>query len=189
MISAEADGVTVDPLEIIAAVYPRGSRAAGLLLAHSRRVRDKALAAARRVAHLKPDTEFIAEAAMLHDIGIIHTAAPGIGCHGAEPYIRHGVIGRDMLEAYGLKRHGLVCERHIGAGISQDDIRRQGLPLPLRDMLPLSLEEIIVCYADAFFSKNGSGTAHTLEDILTELAAYGEDKVQRFRQWHHILGG
>jgi uncharacterized protein len=172
------------PEEIIHDLYPKGSRATDILLAHSCQVRDKALAVARRVAHLKPDTDFIAGAAMLHDIGIYQTSAAGIGCHGDQAYIRHGIIGRNVLEKYGLHRHGLVCERHIGAGISQRDIAVQGLPLPMRDMLPLSIEEQIVCYADAFFSKSNGGCAHTLTEVLASLARFGRDKVERFMQWH-----
>ena len=88
------------------------------------------------------DIEFVEEAAMLHDIGMCRTDAPGIHCHGTEPYILHGILGRKMLDGMGLFRHGRVCERHTGAGITAAEIIAQHLPIdPPRDLLPESLEE------------------------------------------------
>lgn len=179
--------VKTDCDAIIQDIYPQGSPALDILLTHSRQVRDKALHAARQVAHLNPDTAFISEAAMLHDIGMIRTSAPAVGCNGDEPYIRHGIIGRAMLEKYHLPRHGLVCERHIGVGIGQTDIERQGLPLPVRDMLPVTLEETIVCYADAFFSKTNGFEEHPVEKVLADVGRFGPDHVERFLQWHRIF--
>ena len=179
----------IDPEAILYRYYDKGSPLAETLLRHSRQVRDKALATARRVPHLHPDTEFIAAAAMLHDIGIYQTAAPRIGCRGTLPYVAHGVVGRQLLEQCGLPVHALVCERHVGAGITRLDIDNQGLPLPCRDMCPISIEETIICYADKFFSKSNGGTAHPVEAIVSELARYGPDKAERFMSWHRLFGG
>ena len=180
---------TMNCMAIIDAVYGHNPEAADILVVHSRQVKDKALEVAERVAHLNPDTDFIAQAAMLHDIGMIRTHAPAIACHGTDPYIRHGIIGRSMLEAFGLPRHGLVCERHIGAGLLASDIRSQVLPLPVRDMVPQSLEETIICYADAFFSKTDNGREHPLEDVVEELTRFGQDQADRFMGWHRRLNG
>ena len=154
---------------------------------HGQQVAQKALAAAEKVAHLKPDLDFISKAAMLHDIGILHTDSPGFGCHGKYPYICHGYLGRDLLDGIGLTKYGLVSERHIGVGISSSDIRQNKLPLPERDMLPISIEEQIICYADKFFSKNGNGQQQTgaksIERIVKSLELYGQDKADRFRGW------
>ena len=68
---------------------------------------------------------------MLHDIGIIKTRAPAIGCTGDSPYICHGYLGREMLDRFGLDpSYGLVAERHTGAGITLDNILAADLPLP-----------------------------------------------------------
>ena len=75
----------MDPLVIIRKFYTPGTRAYDILIRHSRQVTQKALATARRLPHLKPDLKFIAEAAMLHDIGVFKTHAPDIGCTGNEP--------------------------------------------------------------------------------------------------------
>ena len=88
----------MDPLNILAKFYDRKSKAFEILVAHGRRVACKALGAADSVAHLKPDLEFIFNAAMLHDIGILHTDSPGFGCKGKYPYVCHGYLGREMLD-------------------------------------------------------------------------------------------
>ncbi len=159
---------------------------------HGRLVAEKSLAAAQRVPHLEPDLEFIREAAMLHDIGIFMIDAPELGCIGKHPYIAHGRLGRELLEEMGLRRHALVCERHVGVGISAEDVKTHGLPLPERDMLPVSIEERIICYADKFFSKNGcKGTPRekSIQEILATLASYGEDKMSRFQSWVELFEG
>ena len=179
----------VEPEKILYRYYDHGSSLARTLIGHSRQVREKALETARRVPHLDPDTDFIAQAAMLHDIGIYQTSAARIGCRGSLPYIAHGIAGRQILEECGLHRHALVCERHVGAGITRHDIRSRALPLPDRDMIPVSIEEVIVCYADKFFSKNNHGTMHTVEEVIAELKRYGADKADRFLTWHKLFSG
>ena len=58
-------------------------------MVHSRSVADKAIAIANAHPELIIDKQFVEEAAMLHDIGIFRTNAPGIQCFGTEPYICH----------------------------------------------------------------------------------------------------
>jgi len=179
-----------EALAILSRFYDPVSRAFALLKTHGELVADKALAAAARVGHLQPDLGFIRSAALLHDIGIFLTRCPGLGCHGTEPYVRHGILGRDILDGIGLPCHALVCERHVGAGISADEVRRFDLPLPVRDMLPVSIEEQLVCYADKFFSKNGSGEAceKSVADIVVGLRAHGKEQVARFLGWVERFG-
>ncbi len=177
------------PLEIIEKVYDRRSRAYRILLAHGSLVAKKAVKIARRIPHLNPDIRFIKDAAMLHDIGMIFTASPKLGCHGEHPYVSHGVLGRSLLEDFGMQQHGLVCERHVGVGITREDIRSQRLPLPDRDMLPQTIEEQIICYADKFYSKNGksAGKEKPIKDILKKLHKYGRDKAGRFQSWVNLF--
>lgn len=157
-----------------------------IILVHSRLVASKALQiAGNSPAAATLDLGFIEEAAMLHDIGVSRTYAPGLHCHGTEPYIRHGVLGREILENEGLPRHALVCERHIGVGLTVADIVRQKLPLPLRDMLPSTPEERIVATADLFYSKNRNALTKekSLDQVRLELAKFGGDKVAVFDSW------
>jgi uncharacterized protein len=182
----------MDPLKVIATNCPQGSAAYEILVEHSSLVALKALAVAHNVSHLKPDMDFIYEAAMLHDIGIIMTRTPELGCTGALPYICHGYTGRALLENAGLARHGRVCERHVGVGITMGDILSGNLPIPLRDMTPQTLEEQIICYADKFYSKNGHRhpvLEKSAEEIVLGLSPYGKDKADRFLSWHRQFEG
>ena len=143
----------MDPLLVIDKYYPEDNELKHILLKHSRSVADKALAMARKHPELNLDLQFIEEAAMLHDIGIFQTDAPSIRCFGTHPYIAHGYLGAEILRAEGFPQHALVCERHTGAGLSLQDIIDQQLPVPHREMLPVTLEEQLICFADKFFSK------------------------------------
>ena len=172
----------MDHLTIISKYYAVDSLAYVLLVEHSRMVVKKCLEIAENIKNLNPDIPFLRESAMLHDIGIIFTDAPDIGCYGKRDYICHGYLGRKLLEKEGLPRHALVCERHVGVGLSARDIIDRNLPLPTRDMLPVTLEEKIVCYADKFYSKKADAPcfAKPLGKVRQEIRKYGPDKLQRF---------
>jgi len=180
----------MDPVEIIRQFCPPGSRAFRILIDHGERVSEKALAVARRLARLEPDLEFIRQAALLHDLGMVLTRSPGLGCRGKHPYIRHGVLGAEILETLGYPAHARVCETHVGVGITCGEIRKRGLPLPERDMVPRSLEEQIVCYADKFYSKNGGsgGVEKPVPRILEGLSRLGPGKAEIFSAWLERFG-
>jgi len=176
----------MEPLAVIETYYPRESSLYKLLVAHSCQVARKSLEIARNLAHLAPDLEFIEAAAMLHDIGIFMTRAPSIGCTGEFPYICHGYLGRQLLDDQGLDpAFGLVAERHTGAGITLENIVQANLPLPKRDMVPLSLEEKIICCADKYFSKSPKNRDKimTPQLIMEELAKINPGLAARFAGW------
>ena len=173
----------MDYQAIINKYYPEDNELRHILLVHSRAVADKALAIADRHPELSLDRQFIEEAAMLHDIGIVRCNAPGIQCFGTEPYICHGRIGAEMLRAEGFPRHARVCERHTGAGITRSQIIAQKLPLPQQDFLPETMEEKVICYADKFFSKSHLDEEKTIEQAIASLSKFGEEGVARFREW------
>jgi len=173
------------PLDIIDEYYPPDSKTREILVTHSEAVAKKAIQAAGKVPHLNPDYQFIEEAAMLHDIGIFYTNVPAIGCYGPYPYVSHGYIGRKLLEEKGLNKHALVCERHVGVGLTKDDIIKYNLPVPERSMTPLTIEEKIVCYADKFFSKKieSNGQEQPIETVFKMIEKYGDDQLSRFKEW------
>lgn len=173
----------MDPFTLIDKYYAKGSPLYDILVTHSRRVAEKAQEIACSHPELEADENFLYEAAMLHDIGIYITHAPDIQCFGTRPYICHGTLGSELLKNEGLLRHALVCERHTGAGLSLDDIIRENLPIPHRDMLPVSIEEQIICYADKFYTKSEPDCEKTPEEIRKSLSKYGEASVKRFEQW------
>ena len=163
------------------------SKLKDLLIEHSQSVTQRALQIVFMHPELDIDTDFIEEAAMLHDIGILRCNAPGIFCTGTEPYICHGIIGAEILRTEGYPEHARVCERHTGAGITSEEIASQHLPLPQRDYLPETIEEIIICYADKFFSKSHPEKEKTYEEAQRSLAKFGEAGVERFKKWHDML--
>ena len=172
---------------IIHKYYSNNPELLQILLKHSKAVADKALAIAEAHPELRLDRQFIMEAAMVHDIGIIKTDAPDIQCFGTEPYIRHGVLGAEMLRAEGYPRHARVCERHTGAGLSLKEIEEQRLPLPHEDLLPETLEEKVICYADKFFSKTKLEREKTLAEAERSVAKHGEEGLKRFREMEEIF--
>jgi uncharacterized protein len=179
-----------DPYTILEKYYYTHSQTYKFLKAHSEAVAKKALEGAKRVKHLNPDMKFIEEAALLHDIAIFKVHAPKIGCIGPMEYVAHGYLGREMLEKEGYPRHALVCERHVGAGISAEEIRRHKLPLPERDMLPETIEEKLICWADKFFSKHPSSLTKEkpLEKVRSMVKKYGDEELKRFDEWQEMFG-
>lgn len=174
-------------LAIIDRYYPKNSKLRNILLTHSRCVANKALQIAQQHTELKLDKQFIEEAAMLHDIGIVKCYAPGIECFGTEPYIKHGIMGSEMLRIAGYPKHARVCERHTGAGITLQNIIEQNLPLPHQDYLPETLEEQVICYADKFYSKSHLERVKTPKQALKSLEKFGEDGTKRFAHWMQLF--
>ncbi len=173
----------IQPLKIIEKYYPAGSEIYHVLVQHSQEVKAKALSIALNRPELNLDLKFVEEASLLHDIGIFLCDAPRIFCHGTHSYVEHGYLGADLLRKENLDRHALVCERHTGVGLSKEMIIRNNLPLPQRDMLPVSLEEKLICYADKFFSKTKLGKEHSLEHVRASLAHFDEANVCIFDEW------
>ncbi len=82
------------------------------------------------------DVNFVEIAALLHDIGRSET-------HG----IFHGIEGAKILRVYGLEeKFARVCERHIGAGLTDEEADL--LMLPLGNYIPETMEEKVIAHAD-----------------------------------------
>ena len=174
----------IDYQKIIDKYYPSENELRRILLIHSRQVADRCLRIAKVHPELRLDTEFLEEAAMLHDIGIYRCNAPGIQCFGTEPYICHGYIGGEIMRQEGWPRVAFVCERHTGTGLSRKQIESQGLPLPLdRSYEPDVLEEQVVCYADKFYSKSHLDRELTVLETAQSLEKFGPEGVRKFLKW------
>lgn len=86
------------------------------------------------------DKELIRKGALLHDIGRSRT-------HD----ITHAIEGVKIAEKYGYPENVLnIIERHIGAGITEKEAVKLGLPK--KSYLPETLEEKIVAHADNLVS-------------------------------------
>jgi len=170
-------------LEIIDRFYWDNTALHGLLIRHSEDVARKAINIALRHPELDIDRQFVLEAAMLHDIGIFKTNAPDIYCFGREPYLRHGVIGAELVRNEGRPRHALVCERHTGAGLTKEEIVARRLPLPPADFMPVSIEEQLICFADCFFSKKKSEKEKPVGVIRRKMRKFGSRSLKQFDVW------
>ncbi|WP_314936200.1 HD domain-containing protein [Alloprevotella tannerae] len=178
----------MNPLDIIYKYYPTDDALRRLLLKHSRQVADKALAVCERHPELQLDRQLVYEGAMLHDVGIFLTDAPGIFCHGSEPYLLHGRLGAELMRKEGREDLARICERHTGTGLTAEDIRRQGLPLPLEDFRPETEAEKVICYADKFFSKSHPDAEKTAAQVVKSLAKFGSESPAIFRAWDERYG-
>ncbi len=170
--------------QIIDKYYPEGTRLRDIYIRHCRQVADLALLINREQA-LGLDEDMVESAAMLHDIGIFETDADGIDCHGSEPYIRHGIIGAGLLRKEGMPEEiARVAERHTGAGITNEEIKLMGLPLPEGNYMPETLLERLICYADKFYSKSKLDGAKSLERVRASMLRHSTDTLERFDRLH-----
>ncbi len=86
------------------------------------------------------DEDLIRKGALLHDIGRSKT-------HG----ITHAIAGVEIAREYGYSQDVLnIIERHIGAGITEEEAVKLGLPE--KSYIPQTLEEKIVAHADNLIS-------------------------------------
>ena len=99
---------------------------------------------------------------------------------------------RDNASEWGMTQEEIepyarVCERHTGAGLTADDIIRQQLPLPHMDLLPETLEEKLICYADKFYSKTRLEKEKSFEQALASMRKFGTDSETRFLNLHELF--
>ncbi len=206
----------MDYLALIHRYYPEDNALRRMLLHHSRQVCARALQIVERHPELGANRNLVEAGAMLHDIGIFLTDAPGIHCHGTAHYILHGSLGAQLLrnEAKQLKKEkqqaeqlneeqlqaiqlqeelhfyealARICERHTGTGLTRQTIIERGLPDPQKDLLPETIEEQIICYADKFYSKSHLERERTIPQTLQSLEKFGDEGVEKFRHWTELF--
>lgn len=108
------------------------------VIQHSQAVLKKAMKIASNFDNA--DRELIRKGALLHDIGRSKT-------HG----ITHAIVGAEIAKKYGYEEDVLnIIERHIGAGITEQEAVKLGLPK--KSYVPETLEEKIVAHADNLVS-------------------------------------
>ncbi len=191
----------MDYLALLHRYYPEDNALRRMLLHHSRQVCARALKIVERHPELGANRNLVEAGAMLHDIGIFLTDAPGIHCHGTAHYILHGSLGAQLLrnEAEQLKKEkqqeelhfyealARICERHTGTGLTRQTIIERGLPDPQQDLLPETIEEQIICYADKFYSKSHLERERTIPQTLQSLEKFGDEGVEKFRHWTELF--
>ena len=181
-------------LDLLYHYYPDDNALRKLLLHHSKQVETKALSCLAKHPELSLNRQIVSDGAMLHDIGIFQTDAPGIHCHGTEHYLLHGVFGAALMRTQGREDMARICERHTGTGLRAAVFEKRHLPIPtqLQDnpdaFMPETLEEQLVCYADKFFSKSRPEAEKSYEQVLHSLQKFGDEGATRFAEWHKLFG-
>jgi len=105
---------------------------------HCKRVSAFAVKIAKACQKKQPniDIKLVEVSALLHDIGRSKTHS-----------VDHALEGGKIARMFNLPNSiVLIIERHAGGGISKEEAKKLGWPV--RDYLPKSIEEKIVCYAD-----------------------------------------
>jgi uncharacterized protein len=178
-------GSAVDYFAVIHRFISPDSHLYRIYIPHVTCVTHKALSTADRLGLTAEQKQFIEEAAMLHDIGVVRVDAPDLGCHGNLPYPAHVVAGGEMLRSVGLPRHARVAERHIGVGIEAGEIELKELALPTRDFVSETLEEQVISWADLFFGKNPKRlwVERSIEEVRSKVAKWGDRDVRTFETW------
>lgn len=108
------------------------------VIEHSKAVYKKAMVIAANFKNA--DKDLIKKGALLHDIGRSKT-------HG----ISHAVEGAKIVKQYGYPEEVQnIVERHIGAGITEEESVKLGLPK--KSYIPQTIDEKIVAHADNLLS-------------------------------------
>ncbi|MFJ1708454.1 HDIG domain-containing metalloprotein [Kitasatospora sp. NPDC088346] len=163
---------TVRSVRALHEKYAPSTEALDLVLTHCEIVSRIALALAARTAQ-PVDTELVEIGALLHDIGVYRLDG------GA--YIRHGVLGHEILRAEGLpESYCRFASCHTGVGLTRQDIEDQALPIPACDYLAGTAEERLVMYADKFHSKSTPPRFLDAAAYAQRLTVFGPDKVAVF---------
>jgi uncharacterized protein len=134
------------------------------------------------------DAGLVRAGCLLHDIGVYRLYDES-GRLGHAGYIRHGVLGHELLAKAGYPE--ALCRfasRHTGVGITRDEVLRQKLPLPPADYVAQTPEEALVMYADKFHTKATPPSFLTAATYAAEVARFGADKPAAFTRLRERFG-
>ncbi len=126
-----------------------------IVLKHSKVVQKHCVELAKKLQKkgFDIDMQLLKNGALLHDIGYFKVY------DNKEKRIRHGIEGGKILRKEGYSKLARIAERHIGLGISKEDIIKQKLQLPKKDFLPKTIEEKIITYIDNFIDMDKKRSA------------------------------
>jgi uncharacterized protein len=134
------------------------------------------------------DADLVRAGSLLHDIGV-YRLYDDAGVLDQASYIRHGLLGYELLREEGLPE--TICRfasHHTGVGLSRADVLAQRLPIPPADYLAETTEERLVMYADKFHSKTTPPVFRTGPACAARLRRFGEEKVRAFQAMRDAFG-
>lgn len=145
------------------------------LIKHSKAVCKKAL---KLSSNFDVNIELVKTGALLHDIGRCKTNS-----------IDHAIVGAEILKDLGFSNEvANIALRHIGAGIPKEEAKLLGLPL--KDYIPLSLEEKIVAHADNLIHWDKEVDLDFVITKWEEKLGKNHPSIPRLVKLHHeICGG
>lgn len=121
------------------------------------------------------DMELVEIGAILHDIGRSKT-------HNAD----HAAVGGNMVRQLGIAEPvARIVDRHIGAGIPEDEAKALGLPDGV--YVPKTLEEKIVCYADKLIAGWREVDISVTVDDFAEKMGRDHPSIERLWSLHHEM--
>lgn len=167
--------ISVKEAEKLLKKYAYDDKAFKGVLGHARAVKRFAKEIGSKVKGV--DLDFIEAASLLHDIGKFKCRP------GSKDTIKHGIAGGEILREEGLNDYALVAERHLGPGISKEEIVEQGLELPLQDYIPVSKEEKIIAHADnLIFGERRGSLKEAVEQFDKELGKKVGKRVKKLAE-------
>jgi Holliday junction resolvasome RuvABC ATP-dependent DNA helicase subunit len=92
-----------------------------------------------------------------------------------------------LLGDVGCGKHtysNLIANR---LGLKLVDIIARDLPVPHRELCPVTLEEQLICYADKFFSKTRLDSEDSLERVMQKMAKWGDESIEQLRHWANLF--
>ncbi len=123
----------------------------------------------------KVDVRLVRVGGLLHDLGRARTHT-----------VDHGLVGAEIARELQLPESLiLIIERHVGSGISTSEARRLGFPS--RSLVPQTIEERIVAYADKLTRKSQRLTIEAALEQFNRDSNIPETAVERLREWHEEL--
>ncbi|WP_031519787.1 HD domain-containing protein [Streptomyces sp. NRRL F-5123] len=135
------------------------------------------------------DRDLVRAGCLVHDIGVYRLYDADGGGFDRANYIRHGLLGHEILAAEGLPEVLCrFCSHHTGVGLTKNDVTRQNLPLPPADYLAETPEEQLVMYADKFHSKSTPPRFLTPAAYTTAVRRFGDAKAEAFTHLRHTFG-
>ena len=59
--------------------------------------------------------------------------------------------------------------------------------MPDQDLLPETIEEQIICYADKFYSKSHLERERSIAQTIASLEKFGDAGLEKFRRWAELF--
>jgi len=135
------------------------------------------------------DRQLVHIGCLLHDIGAYDVLEASKFVAG----VKHGVIGEEILKKEGFPEAiWRFASHHTGVGLTEEDVKEQGLPIPVADYTANTDEERIIMYADKFHSKSNPPVEPpyfcTFEWFHDSVQKFGADKAAKLDALAELFG-